>query len=175
MAGQGFMNAVAAATPVDHSVTIRGIRFTPGQFSDLETGPLNELTQLLTTGTGFDRMSHVMREVYYSLKTIFGEAIDQFWNPETSRLTLHTSEIMLLGNAAVGKLADDPHYRAGTAQAEAVGAKQEAGQAFAGAVAAKLGPNPAEVALQAEVKAQHQNRIDELNRELAALRAESGV
>lgn len=183
---QGFGIVEAAATPKDYSITLRGIRFTPGEFSDLEVGPLSALGSRLGAGDWANGMTEMVAELYRSLRTIYGEVIDQFYNPATGRLTLHTPELLLLANAAMEKLGSDPHYRAGQEQAESTlsklgkgKAKLEAGQAFAGAVAAKLAPepvaepNPAEVELRQELATMA--RIDQIQQELALLRAESGV
>jgi hypothetical protein len=182
--GFGVTDAVALA-PKDHSITLRGIKFTPGEFSDLEVGPLSTLGIKLQSGSWATGLTGLMDELYRSLRTIYGDVIDQFYIPETGRLTLHSPELLLLANAAMKKLESDPYYRAGAAQAEKASASLTAGAEFAGAVAAKLeqGPNPAEETLaqdlvqhQQDAKvAEAQARIDRLTVELAELRAESGI
>jgi hypothetical protein len=185
MAGQGFGVAQAAAIPKDYSIALRGIRFTPGEFSDLEVGPLSTLGIKLQSGSWATGLTGLMDELYRSLRTIYGDVIDQFYIPETGRLTLHSPELLLLANAAMNRLESDPYYRAGVTQAEKASTKLQSGAGFAGAVAAKLeqGPNPEEEAL-AQGLAQHQQdakvaevqaRIDQLTAELAELRAESGI
>jgi hypothetical protein len=140
------------------------------EFGDLELIPVFSLVQAFSNPTAASDLSRLMKECFLSLRSIYGDALNPFWDEENSRLKLHSGELAALTEAATKHLERSKTYQSSNASITPV---KTADKEFVEAVRDRAGyGNPGEQHLGEVIANQErQRRIEQLQQELSALQA----
>jgi hypothetical protein len=144
---------------------LRNITLEVKEFGDLELIPVFSLVQAFSNPTAASDLSRLMKECFLSLRSIYGDALNPFWDEENSRLKLHSGELAALTEAATKHLERSKTYQSSSASISPSPAKT-ADQEFVEAVRDKVNPNPAEQLGQVVANQERQRRIEQLQQEL---------
>jgi hypothetical protein len=149
---------------------LRNITLEVKEFGDLELIPVFSLVQAFSNPTAASDLSRLMKECFLSLRSIYGDALNPFWDEENSRLKLHSGELAALTEAATKHLERSKTYQSSSASISPSPAKtadQEfVEREFVEAVRDKVNPNPAEQLGQVVANQERQRRIEQLQQEL---------
>lgn len=154
---------------------LRNITLTINDFGDFELLPLFRLAQAFSEPSSAINLSQLMRECFLSLRSIYGDAITQFWDDENSRLKLHSAELAILTQYASKYLESNTTYQSSINLTLPPDPKEQASKGFAQAVrerAAEPVLAPVQHIDDVVANQQRQREIDELEKRIALLKSE---